>query len=404
MGNYSSTIFKGTNPWDSADAISQDKPRGISTDIRIYHPNRNQFLGYVLSRVAKESRPISHGWGHNEQVASRNYVKFLGDTETSQGATGLVFGAQASGVIGLGSRIYFPRTDQIIYLTAAMASATTTGAVSRNFGKGSVTDYLQTNEQGLVLPPAHIEGFTTPAGYAHGVVNKGFDMTETAYPIDTTFVANAETHFSGNPFNRALSDTMVQFKDQMEFESIWSGKVYDASTYTHPVRATQGIDTWITTNVFTADSPSRMDLWDIIGIWKGFYMQPGGIIVTSTQIRTIISEWAMSSSDVVVPITGQGGEGELGITVKRINTVQGTFDILTVDAMSQDPFLAGTMYFMPDPATHMAYRFLQGEDIRFRPLEEGKVHSKFGELYGIYGWEFWNEFEWAKLSGWNVAA
>ena len=196
----------------------------------------------------------------------------------------------------------------------------------------------------------------------------------------------------------------MQYKDQMEFESLFSGKVYDSSTYTHPVRATEGADSWITTNVFSATSPSRLDLWDIISVWKGFYMDPGGIIVCSRQARAAIVEMAMSSTQIEVPISGQTGEGKFGITVTQVVTPDGTFMIMVVDALSQDPFLAGTVYFCPDPSTHMAYRYLQSRDVGYRPLEEGKVHSKFGELYGVYGWEFWHEFEWAKLTDWNLAA
>lgn len=394
------TFLRGMQ--DTYDAISQDRPLDISTDIAIFDPNANQGLGYVMGKAGK--KPASQRtFGHLEDVASRNWVEYQGINEASQAVTGLVFATGTNQLIGLGSRVKSTRTGEIIRLTADMASATDTAAVGRNFGAGTATSLLKTGDKLVILPPAMYEGFDTEEGYSHGIVYKSFNMTETSFPVDVSFVENATEHRSGNPFNRALSHAWKQFKDQKEIEMILSGDKL-TSAAGGVVGASQGMDTYVTTNVFTATNISRLDMWDIIGIWKSFYKAPGGAIFCSHIVRAILCEWAWDKTEITIPVSGQSGKGMIGTTIDRINTPWGRFDLIPIDVLGQDPFLAGTVYFVPDPAQNMKHRFLPGLDIHYRPIVKDEHHSKLGEIYGVTGWHFRNEEQWAKLEGWIVAA
>lgn len=387
---------------DTYDAISQDRPLDISTEVSVFDPNSNQGLGYVMGKAGKLVA-TQRTFGHQEDVAARNWVEYQGINEASQAATALVFESGANMLIGLGSRLKNTRTGEIIRLTVDMTSATTTIAVGRNFGAGTAASLLKTGDKLAILPPAMYEGFTTEEGYSHNTVYKSFNMTETSEPVDVSFVENATTLRSGNAFNTALSHAWKRVKDQKEIEMILSGDKLTSGT-TGVVGASQGMDTYISTNTFTATNISRLDLWDIIGIWKSFYKAPGGAIFCSHIVQAIISEWAWDRTQIEVPVSGQTGEGMIGTTITRVKTPWGEFDLVPIDILGQDPFLAGTLYFVPDPATHMKHRFLPGLDLQYRPIVKDDVHKKTAEIYGTTGWHFKDEQDWAQLSGWIVAA
>lgn len=394
------TYLRGTK--DTYDAIAQDRPLDISTDISIFDPNTNQGLGYVMGKAGKKVAS-QRTFGHLEDVAARNWVEYQGANEAAQATDNLVLESGANMLIGLGSRLKNTRTGEIIRLIADMDAATLTQTVTRNFGAGTATALLKTGDKLAILPAAMYEGFTTEEGYSHDIVYKSFNMTQTSEPVDVSDVDNATTHRSGNPFNRAFKHAWKRVKDQKEIEMILSGD-HLTSAAAGVVGASQGMDTYVTTNAFTATSISRLDMWDIIGIWKSFYKGPGGAIFCSDVVRAIMCEWAWDKTEITIPVSGQTGKGMVGTTIDRINTPWGRFDLVPIDILGMDSFLAGTVFFVPDPASHMKHRFLPGLDLHYHPINQDEIHTKKGEITGVTGWHFRNEEHWAKLSGWNVSS
>lgn len=394
------TFLRGMR--DTYDAIDQDRPLDISTEVSVFDPNANQALGYVMGKAGKLVAS-QRTFGHQEDVAARNWVEFQGQNEASQQTDNIILESGANQLIGLGTRLKNTRTLEIFRLTADMDASTLTQAVVRNFGAGTSASLLKTGDKLAILPPAMYEGFTTEEGYSHNTVYHSFNMTETSEPVDVSWVENATTLRSGNAFNTALSHAWKRVKDQKEIEMLLSGDKLTSGA-SGVVGASQGMDTYITTNTFSATHISRLDLWDIIGIWKSFYKGPGGAIFCSDVVKGIISEWAWNVQEIEVPISGQRGEGMIGTVISRVKTPKGEFDLIPVDILGMDPFLAGTLYFVPDPATHMKHRFLPGLDLQYHPIVKDDVHKKTAEIYGTTGWHFKQEEHWAKLSGWIVAA
>ena len=71
----------------------------------------------------------------------------------------------------------------------------------------------------------------------------------------------------------------------------------------------------------------------------------------------------------------------------------------------QEANLLGDVFFVPKG--HIQYRYLQWDgnlDLHYRPIARDEVHAKEGELYGVYGWEFFEEETFAKLEGLDFAA
>lgn len=391
---------------DTADVIAQDKPYEISNKVWVMDPNRNKLLAWAQANHGSEVSPQSV-FGHFEETAFPNWVTFNGVDESSQQTTGdgdtgaLVFATGTNQLVQLGSRIFFPRTGEIIWLTADMTSSTVMSTVVRNFGRGTAACLLQTGDKGFILPPAHIEGFTVEEGLSGYGAYKYFYMTQTSYPVEVTDVEDNEFHLTGNPFNRALKKSWKQAADQQEGELIFSGSKLDTTSYAHPVRATQGFDNFITTNVFSANKLTRQDLWDLLAIWEGLN-HDGGVIVCSRVVKYLINEWALERSTIPIQITGQKGEGQFGTSIDAVKTPGNTYPIIDVDLLGQEPYMAGTMFFIPN--NRMKRRFLNNMDTAYRPITQDEKHKRMGEITGMVGWQFFEEEMWMKLSGLNVAA
>jgi hypothetical protein len=389
------TYQRGTK--DSADIISQEKPLEISNKIWMTDPNSNKALGWMMSNSGK----VSSGnriFGHLEDAPFPNWVEYAAADEASQAVTGLVFTAGAGLRCALGSRIYFPRIEEIIRCTADFASTTTSAAVARNFGRGvAATSLLKNGDKGFILPPAMFEGFTTGNGMTSTLYYKSFNMTEISYPVQVTYVDNHETYRGGlTPFQRNLKKAIKQGKDQSEGEMFFGGQVTDNTTYAHPIGASDGIDNYVTTHSYVTDRLSRMDFFDILTEWRTWYKGPGAIFC-STAFASMVTSWAMNSTTMTIPVTGQTGEGQIGMEINRVKWLNAEYDLIDVDLLGQETYLMGKVFFVPKG--HAQYVFLQGLDVYYNPISRDEIHSDEGEIYGVRGWEFSEEELWSKISG-----
>lgn len=400
------TRYRGTK--DTADNISQEKPLAISNEIWMYDPNQNKAMARVLSDSGKESI-TRRTFGHLEDSPHANWVEYAGNdsdgagvNESSQQTTALFIKSSTGARLTTGSRVMWERTKEILRLTADMDSTTTnqTGAIARNFGRGAATDLLKVGDKGFILPPVFEEGFTMGKGLSNAKVYKDFEMSEISYPVQITFVENAEAHRGGDPFTVALNKALKQSKDQMEGELFFGAKKLDNTTYAHPIGATEGLDNWISTNVYNIQKLSRMDFFDILLEWQ-MNNKSGGVIYCSLQFQSLVTAWAQEKSRYLIPITGQPGDGEIGAHIDRVTWVVGTYDLIPVDLLNQGEYLAGHVFFVPNG--HIDYRYLEGNglnlDIAYRPVVRDEIHANEGEVYGVYGWEFFEEERFAKIEG-----
>ena len=377
----------------TSDAISQEKPLDISNKIWMFDPNKNKGLGWALINGRKRS-VFNHIFGHLEDPPFPNWVEYAGADEASQAVTGIALKTGHGARLTLGSRVFWTRTKEIMRLDAVMSTDTTAG-VTRNYGRGTSADLLQTGDQGLIISPAFQQGFTMGLGLSQGMVYKNFATSEVSWPIQVAYVENVEQSRGGNPFIRALNKSLKAAKDQMEGELFFGAK-RDSTLSSAPITVSEGLDNYISTHSYTASTLSRMDLWDILTEWGR-----DGAIMCSKAFRSLITGWAMSMTQYVQ------GTKEDGMVIDRIVCPAGTFDLVTIDLFDQDPYLMGTVYFVPKGG-HIAYCPLefggQSLDIKYNPVSRDEVHAKEGEVYGVYGWEFNEEEAFAKLTGLQLAA
>ena len=396
MAKYSDlTLQRGTR--DSADAISQEKPLEISNKIWMTDPNTNKALGYMLSNSGKagSGRRV---FGHLEDAPYPNWIIYAGpDEATQKTSSGLEFVAGAGERCAAGSRVIFPEIDEIIRFTADFTDTDSASTYARNFGRGvAATSLLLTGMKGFIIPPAFYEGFTTGKGMSSTLYYKSFDMTELSYPIQVTYVDQHEKSRAGKPFERGLKKEIKHAKDQMEGELFLGGQVTDNSTYDHPIGASDGIDNYVTTHAYTADRISRMDFFDILLEWNTWYSGEG-VIFCSTAFKSMVTQWALNVTHITIPVSGQKGEGKLGLSIDKVEWLHATYDLIDVHLFGQELTLIGKVFMVPKGKAK--YRFLEGLDIHYAPIARDEVHAKEGELYGVYGWEFFEEERWAKISG-----
>lgn len=388
------TYQRGTK--DSADIISQEKPLAISNKIWMTDPNFNKGLGWMMANSGKESSD-RRVFGHLEDAPFPNWIIYAGPDEASQKtSTGLEFIAGAGERCAAGSRVFFPDIDEIIRFTVDFTDTDSAATYTRNFGRGvDTTSLLKTGMKGFILPPAMYEGFTTGKGLTSTLYYKSFDMTEFSYPVQVTYVDNHEKSRGGNPFTRNLKKVIKQAKDQLEGEMFFSGQVTD-NTGTHPIGASEGIDNYVTTHSYSADRISRMDFFDILTEWKGWWPGPGSIMCSSA-FASMVTQWAMDITTITIPVTGQKGKGQIGMEIERVKWLSSTYDLIPIDLLGQELNLMGKVFFIPKG--HATYRYLDGLDSQYQPIHRDEVHAKEGELYGVAGWEYYEEQTWAKLSG-----
>ncbi len=376
--------------------ISQGKPLAIGDKIWMYERNRNQGLRWAL-RSGMTVKTDRVTYGHLERVPNPEWVEFAGATESPQLTTGLVFKTGHGARMTTGQRIYFPRTREIIRLTAVMATDTT-GTVTRNHGRGlAATALLAPGDKGLLLTPTFQEGFTVGLGITSAMIYKSFKVEEVDWPVELSQKEATEASYAGDPFTRAVGDAIRQSKNQLEASMYLSGQV-DETANGAPITGTEGIDNFITTNAYSAKSISRMDLWDIITEMKA--RSPEGFSIhCSGAFINMVSGWGMDrvyyTQDTKVD----------GVSLTGLKTPKGDFQLVEIDLFNQEPYLMGTVYFIPNGK--IMYRPLVGNgennDIKYLPINIDNVMSKRGHIYGIVGWEFAEQETWGKLDGLRFA-
>ena len=385
---------------DTADPIAQDKPLHISTNVYLNDPNTNKALGWVMTH--SESTPVhNHTFGHLEDAPFTGWVQYSGATEVTQAATGLTI----SGVFercALGDRLFNPRSKEIFRLTADPASSDTTGAVARNFGRGATTDYLIKGDYLLKLTPAQEEGFTTGKGMTGVDVYKSFTTGIVSYPVKTTETENNERYYQrGTPFEKDLNKQWAALEDDMEADLFFGAQKEDSSTYTQNMHTTSGLYDFISTNVWTVDKTlSRFDLWDILLEWKTLNKNKEGVIMCSLYFKTMVTRWAFEK---LTYFAGPGDDKENGIdglSIDRVVTDVGTFDIVAVDLLGAHPDMAGLVFLLPMDG--IEYHWLEeneNHDIQYNPQHRDEVHAKEGEIWGEFGWEFFEEEKFGLIKG-----
>jgi hypothetical protein len=214
-------------------------------------------------------------------------------------------------------------------------------------------------------------------------------------------IETAEKQIGGDPFAEALGDAWEQSADQVEAELFYGGQRTDATGYnSHPITMAEGMDNYITTNVFSASRLSRMDFFDILVEWQK-YNKFGGAILCSLQFKSLVTSWAMNVANYNIGFNDVVTGGNIGLGIDRVTWMVGTFDLIDVDLLNQNEYLAGDVFLSPKGL--YAFRPLVGNgenyNIRYRPINRDEVHAREGEIYGIYGHEFFLQEAWAKITG-----
>ncbi len=358
------------------------------------NPNQNQLLSWLMANGLPSEPTFNHTFGHTEDTPFADWVEYTGDDEVSQGATGLtidnVYERCAEGQV-----LFCTRTKELIRLTADPASADTTAAVDRCHGRGATTDYLKTGDHLLLLTPQMVEGFTTGKPQSGVDVYKSFTTGIVSYPVSATDTEVAERTYSGmTPFEKDLDKSWMRIKNQMESGLFFMGQKTDSSSYTQNYHTFSGIYDFVTTNVTNVSGTmSRMDFFDLLLEWRIFYKGQGAIVCSSYFI-SLVNQW---TDDKVV--MDQDAK-ELGLDIRRINLNGHIYDLIEGDKLSQDPYLMGMIFLVPKGK--FMYRPLKEKkdlDIAYNPISRDEVHSDEGEIYGQFGYEYFEEETWSIIEG-----
>lgn len=393
---------------DTADDLSADKPLEISSDIRFFDANKNKALNWLMKYGQTKPTP-EHVFYHLEDAPHARWVTYAGNStdgagadEAAQRTTGHYVVSGQGVRITTGSVIYWPRTDELMRLDAAMTTDTT-GAVSRNEGRGNAsTSLIKNGDHGLLMESQFSQGYTPGLGMTGGRVQKTFYTQIIDYPVEVTGTENAEKARGGNIFQRELAKTIAAAKHRMEATLLYGGATTDASTYSYQLTGTEGLKNVISTHTYSASSISRMDLWDILLEWKSTWGGDGGAIACSSWFKAMVTNWAMGMTNYAQTTKVDG------MDIQSVMTPAGKFDLIDIHQLGEDPYLLGDVFGLPPD--HVHYRPLVGyenRDIRYDPLDKkGSTGQdvKSGHVWGEYGWEIYREEDFFYLNGLEFAA
>lgn len=383
---------------DTADPIAQEKPLDISDKFWMNNPRRTQGIGWLMANALPSQVAENHTFGHLEDVPFPNWVEYTGADETSQAVTGLTIDNILERAT-IGTVLMNARTKELIRLNA-VPTPDTTGAVTRNHGRGVATDFLLQGDKLVCLLSTYEEGFTTGAAQSGTSVYKSFTTGITDEAIRSTFTEQSETYYAGStPFERDLDKTWIRLNERIEHNVFWGSATSAAATY--PVGGTaqnyhtmSGLYDNITTNVWSIGAfLTRFDLFDILASWRTFYKEEGAILC-SQWAKMHITEMAYGQ------MSYDQSAKELGMEIDVVNLNGHRYRLIELDHLSEEEHLAGTMFLCP--ARKMRYRPLQNKgginnDLHYTPIARDEVHSKEGEIWGEFGFEFFHEECWGVI-------
>jgi hypothetical protein len=372
---------------DTADftALSIDpaKPYELGPGLWRNKPHINVALSWAMQNGGSE-KTVNHLFGHFEKPPLPNWVEYIGPDETSTQDTTSVKFRDALLRLTAGTRMFNPRTEEIIKVKVIGTVADTAETLIRNYGRGSATDYLLTGDLLLILPPSLAQGFTVGKGQTGSKEFKQFATGIVDWPVDLTNTEAAEFDVTGDPFQMALDDAWMQAKHQLESDLLFGAKTtLTDSGDTEPSHTSEGLTNYISTNVWIASyNFSWQDFKDALMEWQMIAKTPGVLMTSKAVIY-----WLASLKEGSVR-TSQEDLG-IGTKVQYVITPDGEYPLLEVEAMNEHPLLAGTIVGVPNG--HIKYRPLIGHDnleISYLPRNNDDVMRKQGHIYGEAGWEF----------------
>lgn len=366
----------------TALSIDPAKPYELGPDLWRNKPHINVALSWAMSNGGTDPTK-NHLFGHFEKAPLANWVEYIGADEAAMETATRLF-RDATLRLTNGTRLFNPRTDEIIKVKVIGTTADTVTTVIRQYGRGSATDYMKKGDLLLILPASKEQGFTVGAGVTGSKEFKQFATGIVDWPVDLTDTEAAEFDVTGDPFQIALDDAWMQAKHQLESELIFGGKVTTTDTGdTEPSHTSEGLLNNITTNVWLAGTNfSWRDFMDALMEWQTIAKTPGVLMTSKSFIY-----WLAAQKEGTVQ-TSQDDRG-IGVTVQYVKTPDGDFPLLEVEAMNEHPLLAGYCIGVPDG--HIKYRPLIGHEnleIAYKPINLDNVMRKTGHIYGQAGWEF----------------
>jgi len=366
----------------TALSIDPAKPYELGPDLWRNKPHINVALSWAMSHGGTDPTK-NHLFGHFEKAPLANWVEYIGDDEASQ-ATATVGIRDATLRLTNETRLFNPRTDEIIKVKTIGVVADQAATVIRHYGRGSATDYLKKGDLLLILPPGKVQGFTVGKGITGSKEFKQFATGIVDWPVSLTDTEASEFDVTGDPFQIALDDAWMQAKHQLESELIFGGKTaLTDSGDTEPSHTSEGLLNHINTNVWIASHNfSWRDFCDALMEWQTIAKTPGVLLTSKSFIY-----WLAAQKEGAVQVS-QDDNG-IGVNVQYVRTPDGDFPLLEVEAMNEHPLLAGYCIGVPDG--HIKYRPLVGHEnleIAYRPINLESVMRKTGHIYGQAGWEF----------------
>lgn len=270
--------------------------------------------------------------------------------------------------------------------------STNTLTISRGWGSTSAGN-LANNAELVVIGNANEEGTTKRT------LKSVQEVTKTNYtqifrlPFGVTETNKNSEMYGGQDLAHVRMMKGIDHQKQIEL-GFWFGEPKeDTDTGTHPIRATGGVDYWISTNV-TADAngtitEAEFDTWLRSGFRYGSKVK---FVFAAPLIMSAITSWAKSKLQLLPK------DETYGLTIVRYQHALGAVNLVNVPLFSDFSTYSGYAYLLDMES--LGYRYLSNRDTKLKTnIQDPSADSEEDEYLTECGLELRHERKHSVLTG-----
>lgn len=249
----------------------------------------------------------------------------------------------------VGDLAVVPRTAEVVRVTALSATDSTI-TVTRSIG-ATAAAALVDNDQLVILAHASAEGSSIPTIKSTKTSSDSNVIQVVRKPFSVTDILDATTLYGGDALTYQAKKAGIEHLKDIE-HSIWFSEKYSATGGATPVRATGGVEEWITTN--ETDVGGTVTMLELENFLRtGFrYGEKSKLFVCSREVLSDINLLAMNKLDVT------RSEDTFGLNIKNYESPHGKISIVPHDLFSDADTYKERGYLLD--LSQLGYRWMKG--------------------------------------------
>lgn len=270
--------------------------------------------------------------------------------------------------------------------------STNTLTVSRAWGQTTAHSTVANDDYLLIIGNANQEGNTARTLLSNQESEKTNYTQIFRRPFGVTETANNSEMYGGNDLAHVRMMQLIEHQKDIE-RAFWFGEPKeDTSTYTHPTRATGGVDYWISTNSSDASgtlTESEFEAW----LRTGFrYGSSTKFVFAAPIVISAVSSWANGKLKMLPT------DKTYGIAVTQYLSPHGVVNLVNMKLFAEVAPYSGYAYLVDIEG--VAYRYIANRDTKLKTnIQANDEDAEKDEYLSEVGFELKGEKKDSVLTG-----